>query len=49
MDALQARIAAELGPDRLAAARSRGASLPRSRVVDAALAAVEAAARAATL
>jgi predicted ATPase/DNA-binding SARP family transcriptional activator len=48
MDALEQRIAGELGPDRLAAARAGGAALPRSRVVDAALAAVDAAARTAT-
>jgi len=46
MDAVEARITAELGADRVAAARSRGAALPRGRVVDAALAAVDAAARA---
>jgi predicted ATPase/DNA-binding SARP family transcriptional activator len=49
MAALEERIAAELGPDEAAAARSRGAALPRSRVVDAALAAIEVAARVATL
>jgi len=46
MDAVEERITAELGADRVAAARSRGAALPRGRVVDAALAAVDAAARA---
>jgi predicted ATPase/DNA-binding SARP family transcriptional activator len=41
--ALDARLTAELGPERAEAARTRGAALPRGRVVDAAVAAIDAA------
>jgi hypothetical protein len=41
MAELDARLTAELGEERRAAARARGAALPRGRVVEIALAAID--------